>query len=1483
MLILLVSLFVLLQIPTVQTFLGKKASAYLSKQLNTKIDIKEVNIDFFKTINLQGIYVQDQHGDTLLYGGSIGCSIKHYSLKQKQLEIDITELQNITAKLQYYPNEKDMNFQFLVDYFSAPKKNKNDTTPSDFKLGYGNLHLKNVRFIYKDCDNHYIPKYGMDYQNIEVNHIYAQFSKIQFLGDTIKVRIENLSAQERSGFCIKKMNTDATICEKYIKTDNLFLNTPNSYLHGSYYMLTQSFDDYNHYVHKVLMKGHFTDSSYIGLNDIAFFAEEIQGLNEKVHINGDIYGTIADLRSENIALSFLKNSSFQGKMRLTDLDDINKANIVLEAKKLTTTYHDLKQIPMYPFTNGEKILIPDNVAKLGLIHFSGKAQGLINDLKIEGDINTKLGKISAQAKLDNFSPQYMTYGGVFKTENFDVGTFFDAKNIGTISLNANINGKGTELDNLEENIDGKIMSVQFNNYTYKNISINGDIKNRQFNGSLNVQDSNANFSFLGNIDYSHKIPQAHFAANIHTFDLYKCHLQKIDSINVVSGKVDLSMKGSNIDDVNGVLNAEHIVCKKSNGTILVDNVSASVVQNANSNSLQLISSIADVYVDGAFKLSHLPVSINDFLNDYYPTFFPEPKKNKKEKPIYDSLTIKVRIKKFTPIATYFKLPLHISPNTGLQAQFNSKNNGLKISGFSDEINYSKTPIKEWNLAAYTGEKHKIYFNTGFKRINLTDSVFIENFNFNGKSENDKTDFLLAWSNQSGYKNTGNMGGNLSFTKTKLDVDIDTLALYVRDSLWQITHNDTVSIDTSGLINFRNLVFSNSHQQIKVAGKISENPKDQLLVELQNFKLAQLNPLLAGSDVALDGALSGTVSLADIYKQFIFTSALEFKKLKISNSPIGSGEINSFFDKKKNTVSLNGFFNREIGKISEQNFNNIYFDGYYYPSAKDTALNIDAHLYQFGLSALQPFVKDIFTIKEGTATGTVNLKGNFKNPKINGKVHLEDVKNFMIDYLNTSYEVTGDVNLYPDQIEFPNIVLTDIYKNKAELSGNIFHTNFNKMKLDFDVNMKKIMALNTTSKQNNLFYGKAFGTGSVGIYGTPQLLNFDINAKTEKGTQFIIPMVTQSEVSDEGYIRFVKIDTTKQDSIKNNLSGINLNFNLEATPGAEVQLIMDPKGGDGIKARGKGNIMMSINTNGNFEMYGLYTLTEGEYLFTLQNVINKKFDIDEGSNIRWSGNPYNADINVAATYKQRASLSPFFPESSSGSNSNSSGGSDNNKRYAVNCKLFLKNSLTNPDINFGIEFPTLSEAMRSQVMGYINTDQELTRQVFSLLLLRSFVTPLSMGAGTIDAGIAAGSNATEMLSNQLSSMLSKFTKSVNVGFNYRPGSAMSNQEMDVALSTQLFNDKLSLDGNLGVNNSMVTKTNTLIGDLNVDYRITRNNKLHIKAFNRSNDNFQIATLGGQFTQGAGILYKEEFNTLSELYQRVFGKKQKNKLDDKTIKP
>jgi len=284
--------------------------------------------------------------------------------------------------------------------------------------------------------------------------------------------------------------------------------------------------------------------------------------------------------------------------------------------------------------------------------------------------------------------------------------------------------------------------------------------------------------------------------------------------------------------------------------------------------------------------------------------------------------------------------------------------------------------------------------------------------------------------------------------------------------------------------------------------------------------------------------------------------------------------------------------------------------------------------------------------------------------------------------------------------------------------------------------------------------------------------------------------------------------------------------------------------------------------------GDFVLAQGEYLFTLQNVINKRFTVEPGGSITWSGDPMNAVIDLNAIYSLRASLYELMV----GSNENVT----SSTRVPVECRIILTGDLVNPDISFDILFPGLDTRTRDELQQYFSTQEDLNRQMLSLLVLGKFYTP-NYVRGNFDSSSSGlfGNTASDLFSNQLSNWLSQINQDLDIGFNYRPGNQITGDEIELALSTQIFNDRVSINGNIGNNTNPRSMNNSeLVGDFEINVKLTRNGKLQLKAYNKSNNNLIYET--APYTQGLGVSYKENYNHIEELWRNflaLFGKKNK----------
>lgn len=1466
--VLLGALFLAFQTETFQTWAAQKVTNYLSNELDATVHIQRLKISLIRNVTLQGIFVSDKHKDTLVYGKDITVNVSGFNFEKKKLNLDEVILSDIKVKLLKYKNEDDWNFQYLADYFGSTDSTINDTTPSPWIVKYGALKLKNVDFTYHLLRDTFKVAQNMNFNNIHVYNVFGTLTKIAFKGDTIKAQITNLSAKEQCGMELKNLTTMAAVSSTELRCDSIYLKTANSFVKGKLSFKYDHWEDYLDFINKVYIKGRLKDSTYVNFKDIAYFAEELNGINEILVLKGKVRGYVNDLSGSEMIVSYRSKTQFIGDMSLTGLPDLDKLFIHFDAEKLSTSKSDLEKVPLPPFDNPTYLELPDEVGKLGVISYRGKFDGFINDFATYGTFKTDVGNIKTDLRLNtNNKDKVVEYSGSITTTNFNLSKLFpDVKFVGPITLSTKIKGQGLTQKELDATFDGIVQSVTYNNYQYNDVKIDGSFKKQIFTGNVVSKDTNANFDFNGAVDFTQKVLKMDFISTINNFDLDKTHFSIPQLNGKVSSQLLIKLNGNNIDNLSGLINFDNTVYKSAEKTYTLSSFNLDLDQSTSLKNIKLTSSIANAELKGKYNLSTLPDAFKQYLHEYFPTFV-----KTKTRYIYnDRAELNVKVKNFTIVNELFIKNLMISSNTIIKGDFDASINYLNLQANSDLINYSGIKFKNNNISV-NSLPNGVALNYNAKAINVSDSFAFKNpvlvFTANDKTSN----FNLNWDNLLSPKSAGTLSGLVQFDNSKATILFDKIKYIVRDSTWQIVKSNPITIDTAFVIDVKPLTFYNQNQLITLDGKLSKNSDDKFDVFIQNFRLSQLNPLLEDAKITVDGSLTGNTSIYGLFGKTLISSDISFVDLKLNNKLIGYGEIKSDYNPEKEYVNINGF--SAFAKDFDGNLmKNIEFQGFYFPKKREESLDITFKAQPLDLSLLQPFLQDILTFKVGFLNGNGKLTGTPDNPKINAKLKFFKCV-VVVDFLNVQYTVNGSVDIFPKQINFENLEVRDKMGNVGSVYGNIFHNNFKDMRIDFDINTNKLMVLNTTAANNPSYYGTAYASGNAGIYGFLEDIRMEINMKTNGGTYFYIPLDGPAEIGNNDFIRFVTKDTIKT-IVKKTKSNFSLDFNLEATRDAEVQLIFDEKSGDVIKARGDGNLNMKINSKGKFDMFGDYVLSTGDYLFTLEDFVTKKFEIEKGSSIKWNGNVYKANIDIIANYKQRASIKPLFPNDTI---------NNYNKRFPVDCKLYMRDKLTSPDISFGIDLPTIDETTRSAIRSVLSDENELKRQVFSLLLLRSFITPLSAsGGGGISAGGAAAATGSEMLSNKMSNWLNGVTKDIDIGVNYRPGGSLSSDELDLALSKQLFNNRLVIDGNFGVANNNSTNTTTtsksnnssnLIGDVTVEYKLSESGRYRVKGFNRSNDNTEAATTGGPFTQGVGIFYREEYENLNELFRRYISKVKK----------
>jgi hypothetical protein len=1467
--------FLLVQQKNVQTYLGHKASEYLSREMHTKISIGSVEIAFFKKLILEDVYIEDLHHDTLLYSKKLKLDVDQLDFENHKLYVGAVTLLNTKAKLIRYAAEDDLNLQFLLDAFKSKDTIHKTSAPWDVR--FREVTCVNTDFTYRS-EHDTLETTGVNYFDLNARQINGRFTNISIEKDTLHAGIDYLSAVERSGFVLQNMSSRVSVSPVSVQLNELKIKTPESEISTD---LTFKYDGYRafkDFINQVKIKAEF-DHSRLELSDIAYFAPQLKGIYRNITVSGKISGKVSDLKGKDMDLKLAANTEFIGDFTLTGLPKIDETLIYLNVEKLTTNYTDLNELPIPPFNEHKTLEIHPNIKKLGNMRFKGTFTGLYNDFYAYGNFNSALGGLSSDISVrHDYEKDIEVYKGKLKSSSFDFGSFFGGKYLGKVTMNVNVDGSGFTLDKVKARLSGTVNSVEFLDYTYRNVAVEGNIANKLFKGKLNVKDENVDFDFIGNVDLSGKLPKLDFITTLNRADLAALHFMKTDKKTDLSTQVIINVTGSNIDNLTGQINFDNTVYIEGDQRYKLSVFDLVLEDRSGLKSIELESDFLNASIYGQFKVLELQDAVEQMLYRYIPSAF------SKKPPAVRSVQnfdYSLLFRKTDAVTRLFIPPLKIAPKTLLRGSFNSATQQFTMAGSSDQISYSGVVFKKWTVADSTSEQ-QMEFSMNSERLLLSDSLGLTEFALRTVSRSDSVNIALQWNSRTEQEFRGDVKSFLHFNPDhSLEFKLLPSLFVIADSTWKVDQDNYIVVDTS-YINIHKLTFEHEQQSLSVNGIISKNKNDHVKLKLDQFNMENINIFTSARGLKFKGILDGESDVNDVYQDLVLTSDFDFKSFFVNENEIGDGDVSSVWDQTRDALYLHGSFTRDA-------IPNILFAGYYYPKRDENNIDMEVNLQAVKMQLLQPFVKEYCSEFEGLMSGALTIKGSLKKPDVNGTVNV-NAQRVRVNYLNTYYKFNQDIVIENTSFGVENMTVYDIpNNNKAIVTGKVYHDNFKNFQLDIDIQANKFMCLNTSETDNSLYYGQAFVTGQISIFGfVNNEIRIDANVKTEKVTsndksdkvnflskteltKFYVPLGGTSEVGQSNFITFVKKDSTLKinENYKVSLGGLVLNFDLDVTPDAEIQLIFDQKVGDIIKARGTGNISMNISPKGDFKMYGDYVIENGDYLFTLQNVINKRFDIKKGSTIKWSGVPYKADVNISAIYKARASIKTFFPEDSTNT--------AYKKRYPVDVEMNMTGDLLEPIINFDINLPTIDAPTRQTILSYINNDAEENRQVFSLLILNSFVTPYqlmnsSSGNGPNVAN-AAGANTSEMLSNQLSNMLSKISNDFDIGVNYRPGDAITKDELEVALSTQLFNDKLSVEGNIG-NNTNSQNPNNLVGDVNVEYKLTEDGKVRVKAFNKSNDNSQT-NINGAYTQGVGIFYREEFDTIGELFGRYLKKVKKEK--------
>ena len=1452
--------------PLIQTLSARLVTNWVSEQLDRNISIESLRISFFDGLYISGLKAYDHKDNPFLLLNSLKATPDFPWVNQ--LTFSNVEIDGASFTYGRYKEDKRSAFNMFLNLGAGSSSGGG----GKFKLLAENIRMTNSSFRLFDETRSYSNEKGMDYANIVITGINGFLENFYVINDSLNFKVIMLKAKEKCGIEIQNLKGDISISSSSILVSNSQLSTNRSLLDFDLDLNYSNYNSMSYFIDSVDILGEIRPSS-LDLTDLGYFADIMFQMSDKLRFYGSVSGKVNELTGDNIVLEYAENTSFTGDVYIKGLPDFFDSFISVGIHEFKTSKCDIQSFVL-PIKE-KTIDVPLELNCEANISVIGNFLGYYGKFKSKLEIDLPSGNLLVDIEFDeNRNDSIYLKSGII-TESLDIGKILKINEITSpVSLNADVVIKGNSSNNLTYNFSTLVSSVGLMGYDYKRLKVDGNYTNDSLVSTFRIGDRN--LMAAGNLSINTK--------DISSFDL-KVEIVKANIGNLgfwedgqlsVSSSLHLETKGFDLDNMNAELFMQNTHLIFEDNAYDIDLVHLDKSYDEKSGSVLLLKSdIADATLKGDFLITQLADNTLGLINHYY-AFTSNIITDTISKNAY--LNLKINDSKIIQEQLVKGLGFEEGTSASLSMDFEEMQ--LDLNLVSDRMVYYGIDFIGNNINANTRDGN-LDLDGNINTILLKDSTTtdntvlgLNNFGFASEMGNDSLEFSIFWNNtDSELQNNGiieavlkkdSLGESLSFINTDV---------FINGVNWNVNADNQIYFDSLGVA-FNDLGIFANDSRFEINGSIPNKESDTLELVFYKWDISYFDILTGPYNFDFEGIIDGYLNVGLVGDKPTFISDIKIAGLQLNGQYLGQAHLLNTWDNINKSV----YIKAQVIADSANKVNEMFLvNGYYYPFRNRDMLDIEIKFNDFSLPTIEPFLSSYVSEIKGSTSGEIKLKGTIDKPILTGYSKINETS-LIIKYLNTRYSFSNLIVFEEDILHFDKLDLFDTLGNRASIKGNLKHKNFRDPWLDVDISSEQLLFFNTTRKMNELYYGTGILGGTIKIEGKPDDIKLDIVTSTKQGTKVFIPLDYSTGISDKDYIIFVKaeIDSIAEaeellieaEKLKENELKYEINLDMGITPTARINIAMPSNLGE-IIGQGTGDLKMNVNSDGEFGLFGEYIVDRGVFNFSIENLVNKRFELVKGGRISWTGDPYTANINLKGLYKVRANLSSLGVVIDSSANYKNS--------VNVECYIKLTNQLLNPTLKFDIKIPELDPDLQRAVYAVLDTTNVamMNQQMISLLVLGTF-------SYSNASNINLASSYYSILTNQLSAVLSRMSDDFDIGVNYKPGDNITDEEFEVALSTQLFDDRLAIDGNFGVTyDRSHQNASNIVGDVDVSYKLTEDGRWILKAFNHSNVNSWYTNYDkvSPYTQGVGVAYRKEFNKFNELFKRKYPRKENKKGKEK----
>nr|WP_153850818.1 hypothetical protein [Ornithobacterium rhinotracheale] len=1467
-LLLVVGLFFAIQIPSVQSKIISKVVEKVNQDFGTSISVGGVDIDFWGDIVLSDISAKDYKQNDFIDIKKVTADISLWDIYHDSNNVAVKSLvlDQARVKVLTYKGDSVSNFMRFLDVFAT-----GDTTESHFKLR-GNIEINEsaLSIINDNLDE----KSRVWLDATQLNGLVKGF---KMHDDIYEADIRNLSflaKKNGENFELKKLASKFKMDNTGFYFDDLTFNTESSFLQGHIRLLTPTENAFSDFSNKVDWDLELGKDNVLGFKDIRYFVPDWDS-SEEIQISGKATGSLNNL---NLAELNLANGKTKIKTPVINLQNMIDGDIGVFSNELnvSTSYDELVRIlPTFIDKN-----ITPYIKRFGDMDYGG-AFNLDDQLVYaKGNLQSALGQAFVNLNMYDYRKENPTYNGFINTPNFDLRQLTEMKMLDKVSGEIDFKGESFDINKMTLTAKGKINYLDLMGERYNNISLDGVLNKSTYKGFLSINDpGKAQLDYQGFFDFSQKEIKADFKSNVSYVNLN--YFKLTDKRNSwIKATVEGNARFSDINDLQGDFVMDQITFNSD--TLLVNLPKTDLSFSKTPNGEKLIDLQMPNYLtatmEGQFNIDEL----GDIMQNGVGNFLVDYKKKKVSKGQHLNYLVIVE----DDLINYFLPNLRVKPQTLAAGVIDNDNDVFQVDFRSPSIRYKDYMAQDIHLAAAAGEQKTIELTSEKLKI---ENILFSSLRLDGKTENDtlnaKMHFFAGEQKATEF--------NLNFYQTfddehKIKVGFSPSKFNLEGVEWHInpensTESNYASIDfDKNIYKVSDFVLQSDNQYLKINGDYFNPEKFNFQAEIENILLEKAIPKSYMTGMNLKGIANGTIDIKKDNNQVEPIADLKIDSIKLDNRLIGNFTTETKYDVDAQTFNI-------IGSLDKFNNNTLFVSGDIKNTNSEPELDLVANFDDFDVDILGVFLDEVMTDWKGKLSGDVVLKGKLMDPSISGEVTMKDL-GFRVVYLGTRYQFNGENELvlnkqpgFNGQLELDNVTFTETTsKTKGVVDGSLIFSDLSSWFLDLDFKTDKLLVINTSVKDNEMFYGRVLAKGEFFMFGpASDLVVSGRNLKVLPGSVINLNTSSTKNVGENRFIQFYSVDEAgnlvQDEKQEQRVSGFSMDLRLNVDAGTTVNLVLDEKSDDKIEAQGHAkNFKIAMNRAGNLSIDGEYIITDGVYNYRQSVIIDKKFDIEKGGYIRFNGNPYNAQMSLRAIYSRSVSNTGAYL------------GATYLQPTLVDVVASINGDLKKTNIDLGIEIPDANSQIQSMLDSKIkgNVDERI-RQVGSILVLGRFDVNESITTST--ATDAAASSAFELLGRQVGNAFSSIIPGLEINPTYLQASDSRNQADRIQTQFNLaINPRLKINGAVGTPlgsqfNEEVTTS------LELDYDISKrlDGGLRLRAFSRPStiglENYNVNNTYAQ-SYGAGIVYHRAFNKFRELFAKKTDeeKEKKNEKDKKTNK-